>query len=61
MILIYLDPGSGSFLLQLLIAAIAGLTIAVGSQWSKIKRWFGKNKNKTEIGDDEDDEEKPGA
>ena len=61
MILIYLDPGSGSFLLQLLIAAIAGLTIAVGSQWSKIKRFFNKNKKNTEADDDEDDEEQPGA
>jgi hypothetical protein len=60
MILIYLDPGSGSFLLQLLIAAIAGLTIFAGSQWSKIKRYFNKNKNKTET-DDDDDEQKPSA
>jgi len=61
MILIYLDPGSGSFLLQLLIAGIAGLTIAVGSQWSKIKRLFGKNKQKTEADNDEDDEQQPDA
>jgi len=38
MILIYLDPGSGSFLLQLLIAAIAGLTVFVGSQVQKLLR-----------------------
>ncbi len=35
MIFIYLDPGSGSFLLQLLIAGLAGIAIAVGSQWSQ--------------------------
>jgi len=61
MILIYLDPGSGSFLLQLLIAAIAGLTVFVGSQWSKIKRYLSKNKKKTKSDDDEDDEQELGA
>ena len=45
MIQLYLDPGSGSFLIQLLIAAIAGLSIAIGANWSKIKRLLGK-KNK---------------
>jgi len=38
MILIYLDPGSGSFLLQLLIAALAGLTVFVDSQVQKLLR-----------------------
>jgi hypothetical protein len=61
MILIYLDPGSGSFLLQLLIAALAGLTVFVGSQWSKIKRYLSKNKKKTKSDDDEDDEQELGA
>ncbi len=60
MILIYLDPGSGSFLIQLLIAAIAGLSIAIGANWSKIKRLLGKKKEKTKT-DDDDDEEQPGA
>jgi hypothetical protein len=58
MILIYLDPGSGSFIIQLLIAAIAGLTIFIGSQWTKIKRLFGRNKkNPGSYEDDEDDEQ----
>jgi len=48
MILLYLDPGSGSFLIQLLIAGIAGLVIAIGASWSKIKRWFNRNKAKTD-------------
>jgi hypothetical protein len=61
MIFIYLDPGSGSILLQLLIAAFAGLTIAVGSQWKKIKRLLGRNKNQAESDDDEDDEQQPGS
>jgi hypothetical protein len=62
MILIYLDPGSGSFLIQLLIAAIAGLSIAIGANWSKLKRWFGKRTKKPETDDEEnDDEQQPGA
>jgi hypothetical protein len=63
MILLYLDPGSGSFLIQLLIAAIAGLGITVGANWSKLKRWLRKKKKKTGTGDDEDenDDQQPGA
>jgi hypothetical protein len=48
----YLDPGSGSFLIQLLIAALLGLAVAVRASWSKIKGWFGI-KPKTEEDDDE--------
>ena len=61
MILIYLDPGSGSFLIQLLIAALAGAGIVIGANWSKLKRLLGKKKEKVETDDDEDDEQKPGA
>ena len=62
MILIYLDPGSGSFLIQLLIAALAGAGIIIGANWAKLKRWLGKMKKKTETEDeDDDDEQKPGA
>jgi hypothetical protein len=61
MILLYLDPGSGSFLIQLLIAAIAGLSIAIGANWSKLKRFLNKNKKKTDTDEDDDDnDEKPG-
>ena len=59
MIQLYLDPGSGSFLIQLLIATLAGLSIAIGANWSKIKRLLGKKKNKSET--DDDDEQHPGA
>jgi hypothetical protein len=48
----YLDPGSGSFLIQLLIAALLGLAVAVRASWSKIKGWFGI-KPKTDEDDDE--------
>ncbi len=51
---LYLDPGSGSFLIQLVIATIAGLGIVAVASWNRIKGWFGiKSKPKS----DEDDED----
>lgn len=54
--LLYLDPGSGSFLLQLLIAGLAGLGVAIGAQWSKIKRRFSKKSASTATESEADDE-----
>ena len=59
MIQLYLDPGSGSFLIQLLIAGLAGLGLAIAISWTRIKRFFNKKK-KVET-DDEEDDEQPGA
>jgi hypothetical protein len=60
MILLYLDPGSGSFLIQLLIAGIAGAGIAIAISWGRIKRLFKRNKqvdiDKVDIDKDEDDD-----
>jgi len=60
MILVYLDPGSGSFLIQLLIAGLAGAGIAVAISWGRIKRLFKRNKqvdiDKVDIDKDEDDD-----
>ena len=62
MILIYLDPGSGSFLIQLLIAGLAGAGIAIAISWGRIKRLFKKNKPVDVDKDVEDeDDEQPGA
>ena len=57
MILLYLDPGSGSFLIQLLIAAIAGAGIAVAISWGRIKRFFKKNKPADTMDEDEEDDQ----
>ena len=57
----YLDPGSGSFLLQLLIAALAGAGIVIAAQWSRIKRWIGKKRAQAKEAEDEDDEPGPDA
>ena len=51
----YLDPGSGSFLIQLLIAALLGLGVAVRASWGKINGWFGI-KPKADEDDDESTE-----
>jgi hypothetical protein len=39
---LHLDPGSGSILLQLLVAAALGAAFAVKVYWKKIKAAFGK-------------------
>jgi hypothetical protein len=48
----YLDPGSGSFLIQLLIAAALGLGIALRASWGKIKGLFGAKPKADEDDDD---------
>jgi|GEM_PF-836085 len=40
--LAYVDPGSGSFILQALVATLAGAAVAINAYWSKIKRIFGR-------------------
>ncbi len=49
----YLDPGSGSFLIQILIAAALGIAVAVRASWSRIKGWFGIKPTTDEIGEDD--------
>jgi len=36
----YLDPGTGSMLLQGLIAGIAGASVVLGGYWGKVKAFF---------------------
>lgn len=50
----YLDPGSGSILVQVIIAALLGVGIFVRSQWANIKKLFGKKP--ADVDPDEDDE-----
>ena len=52
--LAYLDPGSGSFLLQLVIAGILGAALAVRMSWGRIKGFFRRK------GDTPPDSEKHG-
>jgi hypothetical protein len=42
--LAYLDPGSGSFILQALVAMLAGAIVAINAYWTKIKSFLGLSK-----------------
>ena len=50
----YLDPGSGSFIIQIAIAALLGLGVALRVYWGRIKGHFGA-KAKPEDEDDDAD------
>ncbi len=53
---LYLDPGTGSILIQLSVAALLGAGLFLRSQWTKIKQMFGKDTPETEIiNEDEED------
>ena len=51
----YLDPGSGSFFLQLLLATLMGALFLVGAYWKKVKSFvrnlFSKRQEEQEDGD----------
>ena len=51
----YLDPGSGSFLIQILIATLLGLGIALRASWTKIRGLFGAKPKVDESDEDDDD------
>jgi hypothetical protein len=51
----YLDPGSGSFIIQIAIAALLGLGVAIRASWSSIKKFLGM-KPKTEDDDNDADD-----
>lgn len=44
----YLDPGSGSFLVQLLIAGLVGAGFLIKTYWKKIKGLFNRSDTKKE-------------
>jgi hypothetical protein len=50
--LAYIDPGSGSFLVQALVATAAGLAVVLRRYWGSIKSFLGRST--------EDDEDEPG-
>jgi len=43
-ILLYIDPGSGSYLIQVIIAAILGVAFYFRNLWWKFRSFFSKNK-----------------
>jgi hypothetical protein len=42
---LYLDPGSGSFIIQLILAGALGLGVGIRMYWAKIKSLFGGKKS----------------
>ncbi len=63
--MMYLDPGSGSFLIQILLAGLLGIGVAVRIYWKKIVSFFKRDKGEgiqeeldtlDEYGGDQDDD-----
>ena len=44
--LLYIDPGSGSYLLQVIIAAVLGVLFYFKNAWNWIKSFFSKHSTK---------------
>ncbi len=53
----YLDPGSGSLLVQLILAAVLGAGVAIRVFWKRIKALFTGKKVEPEPEDDLDEDE----
>lgn len=49
----YLDPGSGSMLVQLLLGGVAGAAVIVKLGWQRFRGMFGGSSAKDEIKSDE--------
>ena len=45
---LYIDPGSGSYLIQVIIAAVLGAAIYFKNFWIRIKSFFSKRKPEDE-------------
>ena len=55
-VMAYLDPGSGSILIQLLVAALLGAGLFIRSQWAKIKKLLGMSSPEVAEDDGLDDD-----
>ena len=53
--LAYLDPGAGSFMIQALVAALAGIFVTARLYWSKIKSMLGMAISNDDLDDHLDD------
>jgi hypothetical protein len=47
----YLDPGTGSLILQALVAALAGAVVVITSYWQKIRAFFRRGSRDSEPSD----------
>jgi hypothetical protein len=46
----YLDPGSGSLIIQALIAGFLGASFYIATSWKKIKAYFQNRRDKKDAG-----------
>ena len=51
--LAYIDPGTGSFLVQALVAAVAGIAVTSRAYWGKIRVFFGGTPSREGSAEDE--------
>jgi hypothetical protein len=56
-IFLYIDPSSGSYLVQMLIAGILGSLFFFKNAWTKVKNFFTGKKTVVEEEDDENETE----
>ena len=47
LLLAYIDPGSGSMLLQMLLGGVAGVAVAVRMYWHRLRAFFGARSKDT--------------
>ena len=47
----YLDPGTGSLILQALVATLAGAVVAITTYWQKIRAFFRRSSRDSESSD----------
>ena len=45
----YLDPGTGSFVIQMVLAGLLGVAVVVRVYWKKITKVFNKKNNYDEL------------
>jgi len=55
--LLYIDPGSGSYLVQAIIAAVLGVAFYFKTIWLKIKLFLGGRKKDNQPGNHTEDEQ----
>lgn len=46
--LAYIDPGSGSFILQVVVGAILGASVAVKMYWARLRAYFGSRSERND-------------
>ncbi|GAC1451563.1 MAG: hypothetical protein NVSMB7_14160 [Chitinophagaceae bacterium] len=55
--LLYIDPGSGSYLVQVIIAAVLGIVFYFKTIWLRIKMFFAGRKKEQQPGNQEGHEQ----